>query len=149
MMTSEYRLGIDIGSTTVKIAIIDKANNILFSDYERHFANIQETLAGLLVKAKDKLGAISVHPVITGSGGLTLASHLEVPFTQEVVAVSTALQRLRSPDRCCHRAWRRGCQDHLFYQGGNRPAYERYLCRWYRLIHRPDGYPYCRPMQPV
>ena len=91
MMTSEYRLGIDIGSTTVKIAIIDKANNILFSDYERHFANIQETLAGLLVKAKDKLGAISVHPVITGSGGLTLASHLEVPFTQEVVAVSTAL----------------------------------------------------------
>ena len=91
MMTSEYRLGIDIGSTTVKVAIIDKANNILFSDYERHFANIQETLAGLLVKAKDKLGAISVHPVITGSGGLTLASHLEVPFTQEVVAVSTAL----------------------------------------------------------
>ena len=91
MMTSEYRLGIDIGSTTVKIAIIDKANNILFSDYERHFANIQETLAGLLVKAKDKLGAISVHPVITGSGGLTLASHLGVPFTQEVVAVSTAL----------------------------------------------------------
>ena len=91
MMTSEYRLGIDIGSTTVKIAIIDKANNILFSDYERHFANIQETLAGLLVKAKDKLGTISVHPVITGSGGLTLASHLEVPFTQEVVAVSTAL----------------------------------------------------------
>ena len=91
MTTSEYRLGIDIGSTTVKIAIIDKDNNILFSDYERHFANIQETLAGLLVKAKEKLGAIKVHPVITGSGGLTLASHLEVPFTQEVVAVSTAL----------------------------------------------------------
>ena len=53
MTTSEYRLGIDIGSTTVKIAIIDKDNNILFSDYERHFANIQETLAGLLVKAKE------------------------------------------------------------------------------------------------
>ena len=91
MMTSEYRLGIDIGSTTVKIAIIDKDNNILFSDYERHFANIQETLAGLLVKAEEKLGSIKIHPVITGSGGLTLASHLEVPFTQEVVAVSTAL----------------------------------------------------------
>lgn len=91
MMTSEYRLGIDIGSTTVKIAIIDKDNNILFSDYKRHFANIQETLAGLLVKAKEQLGSITVHPVITGSGGLTLANHLEVPFTQEVVAVSTAL----------------------------------------------------------
>ena len=77
MMTSEYRLGIDIGSTTVKIAIIDKDNNILFSDYERHFANIQETLAGLLVKAEEKLGSIKIHPVITGSGGLTLASHLD------------------------------------------------------------------------
>ena len=40
-----YRLGIDIGSTTVKIALMDEENNLLFSDYERHFANIQETLA--------------------------------------------------------------------------------------------------------
>ena len=87
-----YRLGIDIGSTTVKIAVIDEANNIIFSDYERHFANIQETLQGLLTKAVNELGEFDVYPVITGSGGLTLAKHLEVPFTQEVVAVSTALQ---------------------------------------------------------
>lgn len=87
-----YKLGIDIGSTTVKIAILDEDNQILFSDYERHFANIQETLQQLLEKAVDKLGTFHVHPVITGSGGLTLATHLNVPFTQEVVAVSTALQ---------------------------------------------------------
>ncbi len=86
-----YRLGIDIGSTTVKIAILDKVGEILFSDYERHYANIQETLASLLAKAKDKLGAIKLSPTITGSGGLTLAKHLEVPFVQEVVAVATAL----------------------------------------------------------
>ncbi len=85
-------LGIDIGSTTVKVAFLDSAKNILFSDYERHFANIQETLAGLLSKAREKLGEIMVHPSITGSGGLTLSNHLEVPFTQEVVAVATALQ---------------------------------------------------------
>ena len=54
--------------------------------------NIQETLQQLLEKAVDKLGTFHVHPVITGSGGLTLATHLNVPFTQEVVAVSTALQ---------------------------------------------------------
>ena len=42
-----HTLGIDIGSTTVKIAILDQDKNILFSDYERHFANIQETLASL------------------------------------------------------------------------------------------------------
>ncbi len=89
---NKFKLGIDIGSTTVKIAVLDDNNNILFSDYERHFANIQETLQSLLEKAVAELGEFEVYPVITGSGGLTLAKHLEVPFTQEVVAVSTALQ---------------------------------------------------------
>lgn len=87
-------LGIDIGSTTVKIAILDENHNILFSDYERHFANIRETLSGLLKKAYDQLGELQLHPMITGSGGLTLANHLGVPFTQEVVAVATSLQEL-------------------------------------------------------
>ena len=81
-----YKLGIDIGSTTVKIAILDENNQILFSDYERHFANIQETLQQLLEKAVDKLGTFHVHPVITGSGGLTLATHLNVPFTQSYLS---------------------------------------------------------------
>lgn len=90
-MSKCYKLGIDIGSTTVKIAIIDEENRILFSDYKRHFANIQETLKDLLILAKEQLGSIEVHPVITGSGGLTLAGHMNVPFVQEVIAVSTAL----------------------------------------------------------
>ena len=89
-----YTLGIDIGSTTVKIAILDENETLLFADYERHFANIQETLAALLQKAYDKLGEQTLHPVITGSGGLTLANHLGVPFVQEVIAVSTSLQKL-------------------------------------------------------
>ena len=87
-------LGIDIGSTTVKIAILDKAHKILFSDYERHYANIKETLAGLLKKAYEQLGNLALHPMITGSGGLTLANHLGVPFTQEVIAVATSLKEL-------------------------------------------------------
>ena len=87
-----YTLGIDIGSTTVKIAILDENNEVVFSDYERHFANIQETLSDLLGRALYKLGPIHASPVITGSGGLTLAKHLGVPFVQEVIAVSTALQ---------------------------------------------------------
>ena len=85
-------LGIDIGSTTVKIAVLDSEQHILFTDYERHYANIQETLALLLSRAKEKLGEMAVSPSITGSGGLTLSGHLNVPFTQEVVAVATALQ---------------------------------------------------------
>ncbi len=88
----QYTLGIDIGSTTVKIAILDQRQQILFSDYQRHFANIRETLSDLLQKAYDMLGNLTVHPMITGSGGLTLANHLQVPFVQEVIAVSTSLQ---------------------------------------------------------
>ena len=89
-----YTLGIDIGSTTVKIALLDEHHTILFSDYERHFANIRETLSRLLQKAYAITGDCTVHPMITGSGGLTLANHLKVPFVQEVIAVSTSLQEL-------------------------------------------------------
>lgn len=92
MSEMQYTLGIDIGSTTVKIAILDQRQQILFSDYQRHFANIRETLSDLLQKAYDMLGNLTVHPMITGSGGLTLANHLQVPFVQEVIAVSTSLQ---------------------------------------------------------
>ncbi|MBR4639896.1 MAG: 2-hydroxyacyl-CoA dehydratase [Butyrivibrio sp.] len=94
MISNDYTLGIDIGSTTVKIALLDKERNIIFSDYKRHFANIQETLAELLEEAGKKSGNIVLHPVITGSGGLTLAKHLDVPFVQEVIAVSTSLKTL-------------------------------------------------------
>ncbi len=88
---SLHKLGIDIGSTTVKVAVLDANDNLLFSDYERHYANIRETLQGLLKKAFEVTGEIEVMPVITGSGGLTLAKHLEIPFVQEVIAVSTSL----------------------------------------------------------
>ena len=89
--TTLHKLGIDIGSTTVKIAILDENNQLLFSDYERHFANIRETLHGLIQKALKELSDCKIAPVITGSGGLTLAKHIEVPFVQEVIAVSTSL----------------------------------------------------------
>ncbi len=91
MNSSTNLLGIDIGSTTVKIAILNQQHELLFADYERHFANIQDTLAGLLKKAHRQLGDMSLSPMITGSGGLTLAKHLDVPFVQEVISVSTAL----------------------------------------------------------
>lgn len=94
MISKDYTLGIDIGSTTVKIALLDSEHNIVFSDYKRHFANIQETLSDLLQEAVKVSGNVTLHPVITGSGGLTLAKHLEVPFVQEVIAVSTSLKEL-------------------------------------------------------
>lgn len=92
-MTKNYNtLGIDIGSTTVKIAILDKNNNVLFSDYQRHYANIQETLSKILQKAGEDLGNIEFAPMITGSGGLSIAKYLDIPFVQEVVAVAISLE---------------------------------------------------------
>ena len=60
-------LGIDIGSTTVKIAILNKNGEIIFSDYQRHYANIQETLAKIVDKAYEEFGDMPVAPMITGS----------------------------------------------------------------------------------
>ncbi len=113
-----YSLGIDIGSTTVKIAIMDEEKNVLFSDYERHFANIRETLHALLEKALGEVGNLTIHPMITGSGGLTLANHLKVPFTQEVIAVSTSLQEMT---KGCDVAIELGGEDAkiIYFEGGN------------------------------
>ena len=94
MNNMQYTLGIDIGSTTVKIAILNESHEVLFSDYRRHYANIRETLLSLLTDAQSKLGNITLHPMITGSGGLTLANHLKVPFVQEVISVATALKEI-------------------------------------------------------
>ena len=91
-MNSCKKLGIDIGSTTVKVSIIEDGCKLLFADYKRHFANIQETLADLLREGEEKLGALTVEPVFTGSGVLTLSKHLGIPFVQEVVAVATSLK---------------------------------------------------------
>ncbi|SFS05448.1 2-hydroxyacyl-CoA dehydratase [Anaeromicropila populeti] len=92
MKNDIYTLGIDIGSTTVKIAILDRTNKVVFSDYKRHYANIQETLSSIISEASRELGDITTSAMITGSGGLTISKHLEIPFIQEVVAVASALK---------------------------------------------------------
>ena len=96
----------------------------------RHFANIQETLESLIRKAYDKTGDLSVCPMITGSGGLTLAKHLEVPFVQEVIAVSTALTHYAPQTDV---AIELGGEDAkiIYFEGGNVPAVQAHLStRW-------------------
>ncbi|MBQ9643237.1 MAG: 2-hydroxyacyl-CoA dehydratase, partial [Lachnospiraceae bacterium] len=92
LIRKDYTLGIDIGSTTVKITILNPYHELAFADYRRHHADIRGTLAELVKEAAAQIGDVLVHPVITGSGGLTLANYLEIPFVQEVVAVSSALE---------------------------------------------------------
>jgi len=89
-----YRAGIDIGSTTVKLVLLDEQDHILFGKYVRHGARTQEALAGLLNDARLKLGECALIPRITGSGSINLGKALEIPFVQEVVAVASALQHV-------------------------------------------------------
>ena len=91
---NKYRAGIDIGSTTVKLVVLDDKGDVLFGDYRRHHAHTQETLKELLEDAHRQLGEAQLDIRITGSGSISLAKALGIPFVQEVVAVATALQTL-------------------------------------------------------
>ena len=88
----KYRAGIDIGSTTVKLVILDDTDNIIFGKYKRHGAHTQETLCELLKEAKSVAGACELNVTITGSGSINLGKALGIDFVQEVVAVATALK---------------------------------------------------------
>ncbi len=88
-----YCAGIDIGSTTVKLVVLDQDGNLLFGDYRRHHAHTQGTLKSLLLEAKQKLGPCLLQVKITGSGAINLGKALNMEFVQEVVAVATALQK--------------------------------------------------------
>ena len=88
-----YCAGIDIGSTTVKLVVLDQDGNLLFGDYRRHHAHTQGTLKSLLMEARQKLGPCLLQVKITGSGAINLGKALNMEFVQEVVAVATALEK--------------------------------------------------------
>ena len=89
-----HHLGIDVGSTTVKLAVLDNDNNVLFSDYQRHHTDIRATIAEIIAKAAEHFGHEELTVAITGSGGLLLAQWLNLDFVQEVIASKTAVGAL-------------------------------------------------------
>ena len=91
--TRPYQLGIDVGSTTVKAVVLD-GNRRLFSDYRRHNADVRASLGALLADVERALPGARVHAAITGSGGLTTARAMGIPFVQEVIAGTEATQHL-------------------------------------------------------
>ena len=138
-MNQCYRLGIDIGSTTVKVAVIDDNNKILFADYERYYANIQETSGLASKKCKENSSVNSLTPKYYRFRGLTLSGYLHIPFVQEVVAVATALQDYASWTDVAIELLAARTRKSSTYRR-NRPAYERDLRRRYRFLYRPDGF---------
>ena len=85
------RIGIDIGSTTVKVVVLDEQNNLLFRSYERHFSKVREKTCEILERIKDKLLGHQVRMVITGSAGLGVSKASGIDFVQEVYATAAAV----------------------------------------------------------
>ena len=88
------KLGIDVGSTTVKLIILDDDNNIIYSRYERHMSNVFEKVGEMLRELRSEKGDMNLNAVITGSGGMSLANLFGIKFEQEVIACSKAVETL-------------------------------------------------------
>lgn len=95
-MTKNYKVGIDVGSTTAKVVFIDEKSKIIFSIYRRHNTEIVKTLSSIFSEAQESLGNAHISLMITGSAGLGIAEKTDIPFIQEVVA-SAEVVRLKYP----------------------------------------------------
>ncbi|WP_275556944.1 2-hydroxyacyl-CoA dehydratase [Anaerotardibacter muris] len=85
-------LGVDVGSTTVKCAVLNDKNEIVFAVYKRHHADVRATVLEVLKEAAQQISDQEVTVAITGSGGLLLSQWLGIEFIQEVIASKTAVE---------------------------------------------------------
>ncbi len=88
------RVGLDIGSTTVKAAIIGENNELLFGRYQRHFSDIRKTVSDIISEVGNEIQGERVLIAVTGSGGISVSKWLGIPFVQEVAAGTDAIRAL-------------------------------------------------------
>ena len=91
-MNNRYRLGLDIGSTTIKVVLLD-GDDIVHSEYRRHHSDVSGLLNQLFEELDTKYPGIDVSVTITGSGGLSVANWLHLKFIQEVMAETVAINK--------------------------------------------------------
>lgn len=91
-MNGILNVGLDIGSTTVKMVILDEMANILYKKYSRHFSDIKNTVISMIEEAKSILERNRITMMITGSGGLSISKRLNVSFIQEVIACTNTIE---------------------------------------------------------
>ena len=87
------RVGLDVGSTTIKCVVLDDRNNLIYHTYERHYSHIVEKSAELLRRVAERCGREAVF-AISGSAGMGMAESVKAPFVQEVFATRVAANRL-------------------------------------------------------
>lgn len=91
-MSNLFHVGIDIGSTTVKIVILNCRKELIYSRYERHYADIKKKLQQILNDSSKIIKDAQLSIMITGSGGMNIANSMGVSFTQEVIAATKAIK---------------------------------------------------------
>ena len=99
-MNKTYKMGLDVGSTTIKVVVMDENDTIIYKEYRRHLSNIKLIMAELLKETFEKVGDITTRVCVTGSGGLMISKWLDIPFIQEVVAGTVAVERLIPETNC-------------------------------------------------
>ncbi|MGO1367824.1 acyl-CoA dehydratase activase-related protein [Senegalia sp. (in: firmicutes)] len=86
-------VGLDIGSTTIKIIVLDFKFNILYKNYIRHFSDIKKSVISIFADAKEVLNKKQITVLVTGSGGLSISKNLNTEFIQEVVACTSSIEK--------------------------------------------------------
>ena len=89
----EFLVGLDIGSTTVKIAVLDYFGNIVHKQYERHYSDITNTVTEIINNSSEHLKDSFIRINVTGSGAIDVSKYLDIPFVQEVAASTTAIEK--------------------------------------------------------
>ena len=93
MVSRGYRIGIDIGYTTVKVIVLDEKDTVIVSHYERHLSQVRSKTAEVLRKAKALIGDVPVLAAVSGSAGFGVARVADLAFVQEVFATGEAVKR--------------------------------------------------------
>ena len=91
-MKNVLNIGIDVGSTTVKMVVTNSNKDILYSEYRRHFSDTKKTIKDLFKEVLEKFSDNKFTIVATGSGALTLSKYLDIPFIQEVIACKNSIK---------------------------------------------------------
>ena len=89
----EFLVGLDIGSTTVKIAVLDNNGSIIYKQYERHYSDIKNTVTEIINNSSEYLKDSFIKISVTGSGAIDVSKYLDIPFVQEVAASTSAIEK--------------------------------------------------------
>ncbi|WP_455542030.1 acyl-CoA dehydratase activase-related protein [Intestinibacter sp.] len=90
-MKKTFNVGIDVGSTTVKIVVLDK-DTVIFKKYTRHFSDVKKAVKEVLMEVYEKFGDVRISTVVTGSGGIDISKYLGLKFVQEVISSTKAIE---------------------------------------------------------